>query len=1018
MTRALPFLLFFIVTASFADEALLRYPAVSATQIAFIYDAQLWVAPRTGGAATRLTDSPGRKFDPRFSPDGTRIAFSHAAAAGSVNIFTIAATGVATERVTWLPSHQVLCQWTNDDRLLFYTNALSFSRIEMQLFTVPARGGLPEKLPVPFGANASLDRDGRRLAYTTVWPNTLIEHWKRYRGGMAPDINVLDLRTKRTTKITSWSGSDQRPMWSGSTLYYVSDAGAEQRLNLRAYDFAKKERRQLTHFRDYDVRFASLGGNAIVFQYGAELRLFDLANGKTSTLHITVPPTELQREVDASRFITSLQLSPDGAELLLEARGDLWLAGGGKPPRNLTSTSGAFEREARRSSDGRSIAFFSDATGEYQLYVIDANGGTPRQLTHFKNGFRFRPAWSPDSKQLAFTDERGAIFLCDVATGALKEIDRDPMAQQPELAWSSDSTWLAYTRSSANRLGAIWRYDLATHEKQRITSDDYNASTPVFDPRGDHLFFISWRDFNNSVYDYLQQRIAYRGVTVIVAVDLRELPRDATWRDYEQHGKRLATATGAITALAATHDGDPVYAITDGAGVSSVRLFALHENRERVLAEKNTDFDVADGGGKLLLVRDGKYVVRDFAENATETTIDTTSMTTSIDLRTEWRQLFDDTWRLYRDFFHAPIHPLSGWTAVRRKYAAVLALCTSRDEVNDTIAEMIGETSVGHAYIANEGDAGTAPPAKPTGMLGADFALERGAFRITRIYEGAPVDDSARSPLRAAGVREGDYLLAVNGAPLDVTRDPRAAFAGLATTNVTITVGPNPQRDALARDVVVTPLADEFNLRHRAWVEANRAEVDRRSQGRIGYLHIDTFSTNGYGEFVRQFTGQIEKEALIIDTRWSQGGWIGGLLAELLDRQPLNFAPDRYSERPWPVPRQGAHFGPKALLVNHITVSAGENFAYYFRKQTLGPIIGARTWGGLTGLNPVPSLIDGGYVNVPNAPFFDRGEWLIEGRGLEPDVVVEDAGQLEAAVKSMLRALATSPRVPVSAPAR
>ncbi|MFP5247917.1 MAG: hypothetical protein ACLGH0_14585, partial [Thermoanaerobaculia bacterium] len=565
MTRRLA-LLFLLLATLRSDAALLRFPAVSAKNVAFVYDQQLWIAPRTGGTAKRLTDTPGRKFDPRFSPDGSRVAFSEVTGRGSVNIFTIAVTGGAAEQITWLPSHQVLCQWTNDDQLLFYTNALSFNRLEMQVYLVPARGGLPRQLPPYAAAESSIDASGRWLVHATTWPNNLNSAWQAYRGGMAPDLRLVDLRNGNSTKITDWSGSDARPMWHGDTLYYLSDAGPERRLNIWSY--RDGVRQQVTQLDQFDIRYSSIGGDAIVFQYGAELRLFDLRTRKLSTLRIDVPPPAAKREVDASGFITARQLSPDGASVLFEARGDLWIARADAAPRNLTATSGVFEREARWSPDGKSIAYASDATGEYQLYVRDVDGQNVRRLTNFANGFRYRPVWSPDSRKLAFSDHSWAMYVCDVESGRVQQFDQEPWAQQPDLAFAPDSSWIAYTRTSPNRLSALWRYDIATGERRRISSDAYNVAVPVFTPRGDRLLVVTWRNFSNPVYDFLTQRVAFRAVTQVLS-----LPVSGTdWRDYERRGTRLATATGAITALAATNEGDAVYGLIDGAGNRSVRI--------------------------------------------------------------------------------------------------------------------------------------------------------------------------------------------------------------------------------------------------------------------------------------------------------------------------------------------------------------------------------------------------------------------------------------------------------------
>ncbi|MFL6247615.1 MAG: PDZ domain-containing protein [Thermoanaerobaculia bacterium] len=1017
--------LFLLLAFAFGAQGLFRNPAVSRTHVAFVHDGQVWIVPRAGGRAVRVTGTPGAKFEVRFSPDGQRLAYGASEVRSAVDLYTIGIRGGTPQRVTYLPSHQVLAQWLDDDTLLFHTNALSFTRLEMQLFTVSAHGGLPRRLPLAFGSDGALNADRTLLAFTPQWPNPLIANWKRYRGGAAPDLSLADLRSGTSETITDWEGWDSTPMWRGAILYYVSDAGTELRRNVWSYDTRTKTRRQWTHFRDYDVLEASIGGDAIVFRNGATIQLLDLRTNVTSPVNVVLPPPrEIQRDVDAAEFITSRQVS--NGQVLYEARGDLWLASTGGAPRNLTSTSGVFEREAALSPDGSRIAYFSDATGEYQLYVdspLSPLGGErarvrgesgvsgaphPNPLpaergegtwTAFKTGFRYRPIWSRDGHRIAFTDQRGAIFIVDVAARVIREIDVDPWAELPELAWSADSSWLAYTRTGANRLSALWRYDVASGERRQLTADAFYAGTPAFDPAGTHLFFISYRNFSTVSTEWLSQRFVHRQHGVIMAVPLAGT--NFTIEDIERRSFRLPVTPGAITSLGTTNTGDVVFGHTDANGASTLRIYRLGTKHEDVLSATGGELTI--DGRQIVIEREGKSFVRDLTSEA-EVPLVTTGMNVQVDLRAEWRQIFQDAWRSYRDFFFAPKRGAIDWDALRLRYLPLLEHCVTREEVNLVLADFIGESSVGHAYIANSGDVPRAT-APGTGMLGADFELDRGAYRIAHIVQGAPWDDTARSPL--AGVREGEYLLAVNGKPLDIAADPRAAFAGLAEKQVTITVGPNPTIDANAREVTVTTLASENTLRYRQWVEANRAYVDAKSNGRIGYVHIPEFTNSALGDFARQFSGQIAKEALIVDARWSLGGSTGHMLAESLARTHLNSAAIRESTNAWPVPRWGAHFGAKALLVNHITVSAGENFSYYFRKLALGPIIGARTWGGLTGLNPVPPLIDGGAVNVPNAPFFDESGWLLEGHGLEPDVPIardparETDAQLDAAIAAL-----------------
>ena len=969
--------LLLLMLAPFAP-ALPRDPAVSRTHIAFIEAGQVWVVPRAGGAATRVTNVDGGKSSPRFSGDGERIAYA------SGDLYVVPVKGGTPERVTYLPGPQTLCQWTEDDRLLFFTRALTFSPIETQLFTVPSRGGLPTQLPLRYGSDGGVDPTETWLAYTPQWPTPLISNWVGYRGGAAPDLWLFNVANRSSRKLTSWQGSDVNPMWRGTTLYYVSDEGDGLRRNIWAYDTVSGRRHQVTHFRDYEVRRASIGPDAIVFEHGPDIQLLDLSSEAASVVPIRMPAAQLVRDVDASAFITFAQAA--GGNVLVEARGDLWIAPAGGAPRNITATSSAFEREASLRPDGRAVAYWSDATGEYQLYVRDLNDSKATALTHYASGFRYRPVWSPDGTHLAFCEQTGAIDVLDVATGTIEKADEERWnagIQPTELAWSADSTWLAYTKTSSNRLMRIWRYDLQSHARVPLTSEMFYSSSPAFDKTGEHFFFVSERDFENATFDWIQQRVANRNLSTLIDVPLRGTAFDAA--SFESAARRLPIAKGSIGALSVSDEGNPMYGIVDVAGKASVRVYDLRSGTERVVIDDTMDVDA----------------------NATK--IDRSHMSVRVDLRAEWRELFDDAWRLYRDFFFAPGAPKIDWDAVKARYAPMIERSTSRDDVNRALAAMIGESRAGHAYLGRPGDI---PASRPSDVasLGVDLAVERGAFRIARVVRPAPWDDTVAVPLR--GVREGEYLLAINGRKPDVARDPRAMLLGLGGKEVEVTVGPNPSIDASSRTLRVTPLRSENKLREHAWIERNRQHVDERSGGRIGYVHVPDFTTTGFAELARQFYGQIEKDALIIDARWSQGGSTGAIVAELLARPRLNAAAGRYNE-PWPAVRYGAHFGPKALLASHMTVSAGENFSYYFRKLGLGPVIGERTWGGLTGLNGVPALIDGGSINVPAAPFFDETGWLLEGRGLEPDVAIEDDpaanedAQLDAAIAALLAQIKT-----------
>lgn len=1119
----------------------MRFPDVSASSIVFGYGDDLWIVSRDGGLASPLASPPGLETLPRFSPDGQTIAFT-GNYDGNRDIYTIPIAGGVPTHVTHHPTGETLCDWTPDGKLMFFTNGLAGRDRIVELFTVSAQGGLPEKMPIPYGAFGAVSPNGEWLAYT---PHTADNRtWKRYRGGMATDIWLFNLKNKTSKRVTDWEGTDTQPMWQRDQLYYLSDDGPSHKLNIWCWDPSSQKRRQVTRFDDHDVKWPAIGpgpkgDGEIVFQHGAELMLLDLKTDQARPIRVTIPgarPTLRPRAVDAAKTIQSWDLSPNGKRALAGARGDVWsLPAKNGSPRNLTHTSGIAEREPAWSPDGKWVAYFSDATGEYELYLLAADGRSePKQLTKDGHAFRAHPTWSPDSKYVAFCDKTGSVYVQAVAGGPTTLVDKDPWTGDlvnPMPSWSHDGRWLVYSRrEEQGASAAIWLYEVENGGKHRVTSGMFVDSMPTFDRKGDYIYFKSTRAFK-PLYSEIDQNFLYANTEVVLAVPLRadmksplapksdeqndkdakkdeaddkkdDAKKDEPKKDEPKKEKgvdSLASARASIgsegartpelAAESVQDKGDaqdknsgkdsksdkgkdkdddskprekveialegferrailvpikpgvfgglqtndkgallyvraPIQGSEEDALIQVINITDDKPEEKTVVADAD-NFTMSADGKKLLVVKDGKPMIYDAAADAKGEAVSTAGMTSEIDPREEWKELFMDAWRLQRDFFYDPNMHRVNWNKVRDDYAAMLADCTSREDVGYVIREMISELNVGHAYYSG-GDNGEEPRVT-TGMLGCDFDLHDGAYRIARIQEGAPWDVDGRGPLSQPGVdvHVGDYLLAVNGARVDVRRDPWAAFSGLAGKTIVITVSTKPKADETARDVVVTALDSEREVRYRAWVEKNRAYVDQKTNGKVGYVYVPSTGIDGQNDLVRQMIGQMGKSALIIDERWNSGGQIPTRFIELLNRPITNYWARRDGkDQPWP---PDAHQGPKCMLMNGLSGSGGDAFPTYFKMAGLGKLIGTRTWGGLVGLSGNPSLIDGAVVTVPTFGYYKKdGTWGVEGHGADPDIeVIDDPAlmldggdpQLDVGIKLMLDEIEKHPYVPPVRPA-
>jgi tricorn protease len=1096
---------------------MMRYPDVSSKHIAFVYADDIWVVPRSGGLASPLASPPGGEAFPRFSPDGRTIAFN-GNYDGNDDIYVVSLEGGIPERVTYHSNGERLCDWTFDDRIVFAMSGLGGLGRQMQLFNVSRTGGLPKQLPVPYGGYGVISGDGEWLAYTPR--NRDFRTWKRYRGGWASDIWLFNLEDHTSIKITDWEGTDTIPMWQGRKLYYLSDAGSDHRLNIWCYDLNTKERRQITHFKDYDVKWPSNGpgpeGNGeIIFEYNAKLYLLNLASEEAVPINISIPgarPKLRPIRKDVSGGATNWYISPIAKRILVQSRGDIWsLPAKNGSPRNLTRTSGIAEREPSWSPDGKWVTYFSDESGENELVVRSADGkGKPETVTSMGAGYRYQPVWSPDSKWMVFTDHESKFYLFDVEKRSVRYFDRINMTGwrwgvPMEFHWSSDSQWLTYTKPNLDNMYIIMLYNVQKDDLQQVTKGMFVDYLPTFDRKGDFLYFFSEREISQPKYADAGLTFIYEDTAVLHAIPLRKnvsnpfkaksdeeepdeqkkAKKEDDKKDKEENNKndensgsedpndsnskesgdkiqddksvkndekskgeedkeedkvkpvdvdldgmearafRMPIKRGRFSYLGVNDKNQVIYLRLGEE--NTLQVFDPNdEKREEKTILKKVNFVQMTPDGKKLLVRsEGKMGIIDAKpDQKLEDLIVDKPMDVVIEPRQEWRQIFVDAWRFMRDYFYDPHLHKVDWPAVRKQYESMLDDCVSRRDVGYVISEMISEINAGHTYYGG-GDLESGPW-ESVGYLGVDFELHQGYYRIAKVYEGGIWDSDARSVIHDLDQKEREqfkYLFKVNGVPVDTSKAPWAAFEGLAGQTVVLAVGASPDPNQTT-EIVVKLLGSEYDLRYRDWVENNRRYVEEKTDGKVGYIYVPDTGNRGQQELFRQFYGQMNKDALIVDERWNGGGNIADRFIELLNRPIYLHLFERY-ENDWRVPTL-SHQGPKCMLINGEAGSGGDIFPYLFRKAGLGKLIGMRTWGGVIGISKNPSLIDVARITVPFITFYETdGTLTMEGHGVDPDIeVIDDPAlmvdggdpQLDAAIQHMLDEIKRNPYVPAKRP--
>lgn len=1065
---SLTIILFFLSTNQFAQVSarLIQHPDVSKTHITFSYGGDIWIVTKEGGVAHKLTTADGMEALPRFSPDGSQIAFS-GNYSGNVDLYKMPSMGGIPTRLTYHGMGDRMVDWYPDGKnILFASSRESGKQRFNQFYKVPASGGLPEKLPLPYAEFGSLSPDSKMIAFT---PRTRVYRtWKRYRGGAASDIWIFDLVNNSSKNITNSIANNELPMWSEQTekIYFLSDRGINQRNNIWCYDLNTKQIKQITDFANFDIHFPAIGPDEIVFEAGGLLYLLSLTTEQYKEVKIDVVTDEstlMVRSENVEKLIQNFSLSHDGNRSLFEARGEVFsVPAENGPVINLTQSSGFAERYPSWSPNGKYAAYWSDRSGEYELTIRDLeNPSNEKKLTDYGAGYRYRIYWSPDSKMLAFIDKAMEVFIYDMDKNKSIMVDKQLVLYEGGLrnftvSWSPDSRYLTYAKNMANSNNAIAIFDTKKEKLNVVTSGFYSDMQPVFDPEGKYLYFLTNRNFT-PVYSDFDNSWIYPNATQIAVVpltndilspltpknDSTEVKKNIKKKDekkddkekdekteetiiafdnFEQRLEILPPEAGNYTNLNAVK-GKIIYHKMPNSGSAveekSVNYFDFEKREEKTIVPNADIFQLSDDGKKVLVgLKNSYYVIKPEADQKLEKKMPTNQMEMTVVPREEWQQLFNDAWRLERDFFYDPNMHGTNWIAIKEQYGKLLKHATTRWDVNFILGELIGEMNASHTYRRG-GDTERAEQ-KSVGYLGIDWGLKNNYYYVNRIVKGAPWDSEVRSALDKSGlkVKEGNYILAVNKIPINTENDPWAAFQGTADKTVELTVNDKPSFEG-AWTILVQTLKDETRLRNLEWIELNRKRVEEATDGRVGYIYVPSTGRGGQTELVRMFYAQYNKEGLIIDERFNNGGQIPDRFIELLNRKPLAYWAVRDGTT-WQAPPR-ANFGPKAMLINGWSGSGGDAFPDYFRKTGLGPLIGARTWGGLIGYTGAPNLIDGGAVTVPSFRMYDPdGKWFKEGHGVDPDIeVLEDPAQLskgidvqlERAIKEVMEKLKLKPTV-------